>query len=75
MIQDIDIFIGLMMTANDSNSPGAVVEKAKWFNGSASIKQRKEILIPIVQAKDPIDYLKRKIDDFFMRQKMKKGLH
>lgn len=74
-VTDVDIYIGLMMEANDSNNAGSVVDKAKWFNTSATVKQRKEILLPIVQAKDPIDYLKRKVDEFFMKQRMKKGIH
>ena len=54
LLTDNILFIGLASVSKQTNGNAvALIEKAKWFNINANQRQRKEILIPIVQAKDP----------------------
>jgi len=76
MIPDIDIFIGLSLDAKDNNyNPAVIKEKADWFNKRATSKQREEIIIPLIRARDPDVLLNKMIDDYSMKQKIKRGLH
>lgn len=76
MTPDIDIFIGLTLEAKESNfNPAVIKEKADWFNKRATSKQREEIIIPLIRSREPLQLLNKMVDDFFVKQKIKRGLH
>lgn len=76
MAQDIDVLLGLMIEAKETDyNPAVIIEKANWFNIRATQKQRKDLILPIVQARDPGQVLRKKVSDYLAASKLKRGIH
>ena len=74
MLKNIDILLGLMFTATDTNyDRGNIIEKAEWFNSRVTPTQRKEILIPITQGKSPGVVLRGLVDKHLSTTNFKRG--
>jgi hypothetical protein len=76
MIEELDLLIGLAMEAKETNrSSSAIAQKARDMNTEVSPKLRKDIIIPLMHSSNADQTLQMKCDDYFNRQRMRRGVY
>lgn len=76
MIEEIDLLLSLAMESKETNkSSSAISQKARDMNSVVSPKLRKDIILPIMHSSSADETLQIKVDDYFTRQRMRRGVH